>query len=70
MDCVSQICKRYARNMLEICFNMQKYYMQINAINMQSYAPNMHIKCKYIDCISQYARNMQKICLKYAQICR
>ena len=47
-DCISQICKRYARNIPEICLNMQvicRYVLEI---------------CRYMPIIcKKYARNMQ-----------
>ena len=36
IDCISRICTKYARNMHEICINMQFYPK-----NMQVYANNM-----------------------------
>ena len=64
--------------MLEICLNMQLIW-QLNAINMQLYASNMHKICKYIDCISQICKryagkiiliiqNMPEICLVNMQL--
>ena len=43
---MQKICKKYARKMLKYA-----YFVQLFAINMQSYVPNMPKICKYIDCI-------------------
>ena len=57
IDSISQICKRYAPNMLE---NIHKYASDVQLI-CKKYAKKI---CKYIDYISQ-------ICKKYAgKICR
>ena len=63
IDCISQIWKKYALNMPEICTNMQiicSYMLKIC-----SYMPKICNKyAQYIDCIS-------RICKKYAvKICR
>ena len=66
INCISQICKKCARNMPDICLNMQvicRYMLKICRYS-QSCARNMQEICKYIDCIRQ-------ICKKYAvKICR
>ena len=81
-DCSSQICKRYAWNMPEICLNMHiivmcfiyavvciKYAQNTQIyrlIFMLLYVSNMHKICKYTDCISQLCRRYARNMLKYA----
>ena len=63
---MQKICKKYAKNMPNICTNCVKYaqictkYARKYAKNMQK---NMHKICqKYAQNMQKYAKNMQQIC--------
>ena len=58
---MQKICTKYARNMHKFASNMQLY-----AKNKQLCAQNMHKYANIQTVLVEYAKDMYKICPKYA----